>query len=317
MPLVKSLGERLTTRNLATWQDLNRKHGEAVTRGKALLEGDVEAGLDYLATAQPYLSEPDNLRNRALFGDVAMWLRQELFACERHAKGQPLRPWFKKLVDRWHAKQVPVITLNYDTLVEVTVASTNLKTPDGETVNAWDVLAVPIPPAEAGQLSAGPASRTFALMKLHGSLSWYYPGAPGYGQPICDIKLYDPWDSGTRPTWEEAGRRAVGRLPFIVPPTFAKSVYFDHEVIRTLWRLAAEAVGEASTIYCLGYSLPAADGPMRSLLATRGSGKRVVVVNKDDKAGKHYQCMLPAAQVDATFANAGVETFVDEYVASA
>src|SRR5436309_12587613 len=79
---------------------------------------NVEGLLTYLASPQPFLSPAENLENEALFLRVSKWLSESIFQAQRHALGQPRPDWAVELLRRWNSDRVPVISLNYDTLVE-------------------------------------------------------------------------------------------------------------------------------------------------------------------------------------------------------
>jgi hypothetical protein len=70
--------------------------------------------------------------------------------------------------------------------------------------------------------------------------------------------------------------------PMLVPPTLAKTEYFDNELIRANWRRAYEGLSRATTIVAMGYSFPAGDVQTAALVGsatTMYPGKQIVVVD--------------------------------------
>jgi hypothetical protein len=121
-----------------------------------------------------------------------------------------------------------------------------------------------------------PAANGLRLLKLHGSLSWRYPG-PGStaGDPIYDLGVSGSgWDvEGIGPAPFGNGRPnayklSVDRKPMIVPPAAVKSPYYKNRTLQELWRLAAEALSQAEELVMMGFSLPQTDLLVSSMLTT-------------------------------------------------
>src|SRR5207249_4189853 len=87
---------------------------------KAALDAGQRSGLGFegvlafLANEQPFLSNADNLRNRAAFESLTQRLARTLFDIERDSRKAP---WLDELVRNWHEERVDVVSLNYDLLV--------------------------------------------------------------------------------------------------------------------------------------------------------------------------------------------------------
>ncbi len=253
---------------------------------------DLEAFLDYLVGGQPFLPGARDLRLRSVFGEIANWLREYVADRQQAAQREDPEPWLPELVARWHEARVTVITLNYDTLVESTVNGLSLL--DGKMmIEPEETLACPVrfaSPRPDGQLLPHGERRTFDLYKLHGSLSWYYPGSPGPGQPILDIGFYPWWATSLVVDPGRLRRTVPGMTAFIAPPTLVKSPYFDHELIRTLWVGAASALAAAKRVFVLGYSLPPGDTTMSLLISTSlPASAEVVVADTDADVATRFQ----------------------------
>ena len=88
----------------------------------------------------------------------------------------------------------------------------------------------------------------------------------------------------------------VEEEPVIIPPTWNKADH--HQALSTIWSKAAEHLGEAKSIFIIGYSLPETDAFFRLLyaLGTVGSSplEKIVVYNPDNSGGvnKRFKEML-------------------------
>lgn len=90
------------------------------------------------------------------------------------------------------------------------------------------------------------------LLKLHGSLNWWYPGSNGNPGDV----VYDSGVEGQE--WSRRGlfpledRRHMilisDRKPLIVPPTAVKGPYYSNQILRTAWEAAANALVSAQEL---------------------------------------------------------------------
>ncbi|MGH3157047.1 MAG: hypothetical protein ACRDNF_10780, partial [Streptosporangiaceae bacterium] len=122
---------------------------------------------------------------------------------------------------------------------------------------------------------------TLRLLKLHGSLSWYWVPRDASGVSIARRDLPGAFGAPNLYTEEERRRRLPGRVPFVVPPSAVKSPYYRNPVIREIWQQAAERLRRAARVFILGYSLPPADLTFAGMLtdALRGSTASLTVVD--------------------------------------
>lgn len=315
MPLLKKLGQVVLDRLRA---DDNR--GERIDHllkqlERALSDDGTAAGspgfeswLARLAEDQPYLSQRENLERRALFSQVSevMWEvmveQQDKVLTLWEGKDPSLEPkeWLFDIVSLFHQRGSTVITLNYDNLVEHAAASSFLRgasTMPGtqsRTVRVDDLFGgLPpfLPPVDTievetsvlGQstVRTSPTVTTFNLLKLHGSLSWFWiPNDPSG----VTLAAWNVAELG-RDLKDKAVRRRdlPGREAFLVPPTTSKASYFETTVTRELWRRAYEALAVAKRVVLVGYSLPAADSTFLGLLADTIVGREVEVVAVNSK----------------------------------
>lgn len=135
------------------------------------------------------------------------------------------------------------MSLNYDTLMESAIDTHVLWDVNmTQNVTSHDVLD-DLPPRSAGSYRYnGQTAASMRLLKLHGSLNWYWAPNDHTGATI------GRWDSaglfGAPQREDEQGRRRSlpGRDPFIVPPATTKSDYYRNPLTRELWRRAYEAL---------------------------------------------------------------------------
>ena len=283
-------------------------------RGRALVRSTgVESILTLLSESQPWLTEDENLRNRADFIQFAQTVNHTIRNYQMSAIRDTGSPpdWLTSLVLKWSQDEETIITFNYDTLVEKAI--THSFKQDYQQVPSSDLAwahsaayEVPIPriTTRSGldglSKSLAPPERLPRLIKLHGSLNWYYSGSePSFGEVIYDI--------GIRPFWESSAddrkigdmsRFSAGKVPLIIPPTSGKSSFFTNETVRGQWTSARRALEEADRIVIIGYSLPPGDHMVRFLLeyacAPRAGkpSKAVVAVNPDAIVSRMLQKLL-------------------------
>jgi hypothetical protein len=241
-------------------------------------DGNFEAWLSGLAEDQPYLSTAANLENRALFLRVSEGIRSVLTDRELAALSSEAPAWLFDLLSVLHARRATVLSVNYDNLIECAVDSHYLYDwPATKRVTAADVLNdLPPSPNSVGQPSALAAS-TFRLLKLHGSLSWYWSPDDTTGATLQ--RWSNPGTFGAPAPIDEALRRRIlpGREPFIVPPAATKSGYYRNPVTREIWSQAFEALRAADRIVLIGYSLPAADLTLSGMIADAAVGREVTI----------------------------------------
>ncbi|HEX9896720.1 MAG TPA: hypothetical protein VGA85_03560 [Dehalococcoidales bacterium] len=266
---------------------------------------NIEHWMTYLSQSHPWLSEPENLRNKALFLELTQSIKRVLSAktdeALRQCQNCPL--WLQKLLQQCHERRVSIITLNYDTLLESAILSITIdKDNKGKDRRLYLDDIYPVPMTNAGSRRgdvywAGSVKDSCKLYKLHGSINWYYSGASeATGETI--YYHYLPEWGGKLPKDDklpEIERRYVSdKIPLLVPPVIEKSSYFQHETIRTIWGLAGQAIRSASRIICIGYSLPETDLSFRFFLGENAPDSKVslYIVNLDINSPGHYKKLL-------------------------
>jgi hypothetical protein len=226
--------------------------------------GNVEMILTYLVQAKPWLSESANLRARALFLDVtrliADLIHDRMCACFQKLNEAP---WLNLLMKSWHRNRDTVITFNYDMIVE---------TAAGKVVDPIDlpgIYGVPLTPASLRARGAGTGlipSKSFTLLKLHGSTGWFYSGSSEFsGETIFAVFPNGPtyWDDSESPearcsskAREDEFAAVRDKFPLIVPPVFEKGVISGHETLRHCGKSHMNVCGRRSGSFLLDILYP-------------------------------------------------------------
>jgi hypothetical protein len=233
-----------------------------------------EAWLSQLAGDQPYLSDAENAENRAAFLRFSEVIAEIIGARVEKVLADPYPEWLLAFVSAAHHSRATVVTFNYDTLIECMVA-----TPTGILGNpsefgqlwqgvAWSELTGDLPPWPPGATPYGGPQQveTLRLLKLHGSLNWYWRAGDSSGVSVARRDL-PGWFGKPQPYEEEQRRRALpGRTPFVVPPSASKSDYYANPITQEMWRQAAERLSGARRLVFMGYSLPVTDVTFSNML---------------------------------------------------
>jgi hypothetical protein len=273
MPLTDELGQEALGRAGLTADDPRLPAG-------GFHGGKFETWLSRLADDQPHLSDADNLDRRALFTRVSHGIHDALSERQLTALSSTAPEWFYTLLSVLHVRRPTVITLNYDDLVECGVDSHFLVNWDGRDqalVRGFDVIndmpPLPASPARWGR-SVLP---TFRLLKLHGSLSWYWGEGDDTGGTLQ--RWSTPGEFGApRPEDTDARRRSLpGRVPFVIPPSATKSPFYRNLVTRELWQQAYDALRSTRRLVLVGYSLPGADLTIGGMIEDAASGRSLTV----------------------------------------
>jgi len=269
-----------------------------------------EAWLSRIAEDQPYRSVEENLAARGLFVQMSRAIGSVMRRQQRLALENAPLAWLDDFLSVLHARQTTVVSFNYDNVIECSVDGHRLKDWSrygGRDVTSHDIVdrLPPLPPSIVSEEQPiGPnwpcfpngqpadlsplfsqdgdqVARSLRLLKLHGSLSWYW--SPDDETGVTLQRWRTPGTFGRpSPDDKEARRRALpGRVPFIVPPTAMKSRYLTNLVVREIWSSARTDLEKAKRLIVIGYSVPPEDQVASGLLADALRRREVEVIVVD------------------------------------
>ena len=275
-----------------------RKNGIELPSPLSTFDDNLELWLSYLSQPHPWLRESQNLKNQAAAIDVTEAVGDVLTEKEHVTISNECPPWLRELTEFWHSSQSSVITFNYDTLIERTASM--IKDSKGYNLSAGQFYPVQLTVSNRRDalVFGNNAVETFTLFKLHGSINWYYSGAPdSTGETIYYTNVQE-W--GATNEREQEWREAVDdKVPLIVPPTTEKVRFFHHETLKRIWTRAVMAIRNADRLFVCGYSLPVTDFAVRLFLhegaAHSTTTKDLYVVNCDTCVVERYQELLGRA----------------------
>jgi hypothetical protein len=240
-------------------------------------DGNFEMWLSRLVEEQPYLDAASNLENQSRFRRLSQAIRSVLVDRQDAVLGAGPKDWLYDLLSVLHARHATVVTLNYDNLVECAAESHYLNDWGAQQrVSTEDVL-YDIPPSAERPVGMRKylLASTFRLLKLHGSLSWYWSPDDTTGMTLQRWKAPGTFGAPV-PDNEDQRRRALpGREPFIVPPSAAKSAFYANLVTRELWSQAFSALRHAKRIVLIGYSLPIGDLTVGGMIGDAAANRDV------------------------------------------
>ena len=323
-PLADELGNAVLSR-------LHRDDANGTLPKQQFSNGGFEVWLSRLAEEQPYRRAASNADAAALFSHVTELLHKIMVENQSAALSGASPDWFWELLSLLQTRLATVITFNYDNLIEWGVndhllypgqeSSSNVSQYAPGLIKSWDILDnLPHLPQAASSQFRSPRQTSFRLLKLHGSLSWYWSPGDTSG---ATLERWEP-DAGR---YEDIGkeedertRRSAlpGREPFIVPPTAIKSAYFRNPVTREIWTRAFEALKDADRWIFVGYSLPPGDLTVRGMLAevlSQGATPEVAVVDIcPEPVVKQLEAIGFKGQVDKFGGIEAIASFVKSYI---
>jgi hypothetical protein len=264
--------------------------------GGPFRDGRFEEWLSYLAERQPHHDEAWTLEANALEVRVTKQIQAVLSVTQETALAGMAPPWFYQLLSLLHAYRASVVSMNYDNLIECGVETMRMAAPGYPAlkfVREEDILdglpKTAVPPEIHDQIVSpydfighavpidNELAESFRLMKLHGSLSWYWLPGNGSGSSLRRWQLPgvfgQPWGLDIEMLRRELPRHEV----FLVPPSALKGERLQESVARELWHRTAKAIANANRVVFMGYSVPEADRSFSGLLS-EGLGVREVAI---------------------------------------
>lgn len=244
--------------------------------------GNFETWLSRLADEQPYLSAEENLENQALFLRFSAAIADVLGRRVDGALNAGWPQWFPEFLRIAHYRRVTLVTFNYDPLIECGVAAGLLDEWGNREPVFWAEVIGDVPSWAAGSMRfAAVRVDTFRLLKMHGSLNWYWSPGDETGVSIARRDLPGRYGDATAYNEEDRRRELPGRVPFVVPPSATKSPYYRNPLLREVWQQALAHLREASRVIIMGYSLPPADLTFAGMLvdALRDTESTILIID--------------------------------------
>ncbi len=311
------------------------------------VENNVETWLSSLLEPAPFVPNINRWEQRALALNIIEALQREIKNGESSALNGEPPDWLMSMVDYWIGHGSSIVTFNYDTLVEgattehfkrlsLTCTSAHLFPFFTNAMRPGYPGGYPDRPCPNCVIPRDPPHYFTSLYKLHGSVNWYYSGSDNYaGETLYQIPVMG-WNTAVHAhgslTREHNYEPLAGKSPLIIPPVMNKSSSFRHEAVTELWERAQFSLRQATRIFAIGYSLPAADTAFQHLLhwdgeiqesqaatlkeqgedSTTAQPKTVYVVNANERAVDWYESRLGSSyQIDGTYTGPdAVERFV-------
>ncbi len=312
MPITNELGTALRHR-LVDQVEIDLSSGQSF-----------EQWLSLQLTAMPFLRQDENDRRRADAGRVVAEIATVLDGRVEEAASERAPLWLRQLVTLWHQEKAVVLTLNYDTLVERAVNASGLAVGAGSSrlrTVLGDHVTFPAPLAtEAqtlGDMGSQHTQESLQLVKLHGSLNWYWTSNDTVGTTMQRRRVKESF-GGADDFGTESDFDAITALErYLIPPTTSKDDYYGSVLTTKLWRTAGAALAASRQVTLLGYSLPFEDKITAQLLV-QASAASFEVVDRSAPLGdasSEITSRLRALQLDARDV-AGGALAIPDYVAA-
>jgi hypothetical protein len=196
---------------------------------------------------------------------------------------------------------ISFITLNYDVLLEILLQNQyNRGDGNKHVITSANMYQFPMTAIakRQGDLLWDDDNRRHVppIIKLHGSINWYWSG-----QSSSDIIYFKDYEYD----YNDDKKIDAGLIPYIIPPVMDKNNFYNHLMIKALWKDARKLLMEADDIYIIGFSFPQTDLSVRFLFqsALESSGSSIHVVNKstENDLKKNYDEIFCHRDLDYTY----------------
>ena len=241
---------------------------------------DIERLLTYLSVDLPWQDQQTRYLNKALYFELVKNIREVFTQLEEQCEYK--EDVAKDFAGYVFQNKIPIVTLNYDTLLEKISFSGQgkgyqqsnsyrgfYKQPiadlSSRVVGKHGYWATHYDDQDGKQLSP--------IYKLHGSINWLW-SATNPSEPIYCA-------SGS-----ENENLRKGLFEYIIPPVLDKSGLYDHNIIKSIWNDAFDALKNAKRIFIVGFSFPATDISVeflfKSVFCNRDCKTKIYAVNTED-----------------------------------
>lgn len=270
---------------------------------------DPEMLLTYLYQSMPWKTDIESHLDKAAFISINEMITKYIRICEDKTFKEELPQWSYDFVKYLHNNKSIVASLNYDTIVERLARV--IEPPDkigGDQINVSNYYRMPLAPLRGrGNFLWGINwCDTFQLIKLHGSINWYYSGdhnAEGQQVYYTSVKTKSPMKDIT----DDFGKSSMQDLePLLIPPVSEKSLFYNTNLVKTLWKNFRTAIENADEIYSIGYSIPKTDLTMRMFLKGFSKEKDKSIYIVDIANGKRAENLI--LNYKKTFESGNIKT---------
>jgi hypothetical protein len=253
------------------------------------LKQNVEHLLTYLSSDLPWKSEEQKYSDRGLYSIItdkvsSLFLKKAYSTIENAPK---IHLEYKKVFDFFakNIENIDFVSLNYDLLLEILLQysyyySSKIPANDYKITSAkmyqFPMTWIGLRSMLTGTIFGDENIRTTPrIIKLHGSVNWYWTGTSLSETIYYKNLLENPGDENID----------AGLIPYIIPPIMDKNAFYNHIMIKSLWKKAKEFLQDADEIYIIGFSFPQTDISIRFLFYSALEYKRpdIYVVNRVNK----------------------------------
>ena len=269
---------------------------------------DIQQNIEHLMTVlrgrSPWFNHNDEVSRKSCFGTIVEVVAELIDEKQTEGFGSSHYNYesldtLGKLINQWKEQRATVITFNYDTVVET--KGKDLIESDNQ--NFLKRIYVG-PFTNLIQRTSGVMDmwglNYFFLIKLHGSINWYYSGNENFsGEPI----YFDPLLDNKSQQLAFIAENKADLQPLIIPPLTQKDSFLDHSLLRYQWREAFKGIVQADRIFVIGYSLPATNLMAKFMLneavKLSKANWHILVYHEDyDKTKMRYNELLQGKNVN-------------------
>ena len=248
------------------------------------------------------------LLNRALaellqFYEYNLDNGSDKFVKERSLKNK----FITLLKNECNDKEISVITTNYDMVIDFAF----IKEASEKLID----FGFPYRDHTKSDILYQPKEPKLKYYKLHGSLNWL-------SCSLCGRYYINPYESLVRQEFKEISNdgnncicnKEIRLKTVLVAPSIVRDIR-DSNILQ-IWNAALEAIRTADKLIMIGYSLPAEDLAIKSIILRGLNGRRynklpeLEVVQFGEQAKPNYQNIFGSVFKEANYYNEGLEVYL-------
>lgn len=282
---------------------------------------DIEQLLTYLSTDLPWQNQQMVHLDKALYFEIVSKIGKYFNELDKNCKYnfEPFQSLAKYIIEN----KVPLITLNYDILLEKMLFS-NLSEEYQKANSYREFYKQPImslydrKPRHAFGFASyetdNYGEKLPAIHKLHGSINWLWSAT-----------------NPTEPIYFTSGRENENLrkdlMEYIIPPVLDKSKFYNHNIIKSIWADAYTTLKNAERIFIIGFSFPPTDLSVQflfnSVICDSNKKPKIYVINTKNSINpnntnylqERYNKVFAGLSIDYTYCcNNSLEKFIKEII---